>query len=282
MSKLWARLVLVLVVLTPQRSGAQAASSVVDGYRYTMTGTQTAGGMPGRADGTQTMEVRGQVAAGVLRMEYPKGAGPFSRPGVYMLMDSRTNEVVLIDSMARKSVSVSEGMSSAVMNVAAQMIISDTSSRHEDLGPGDVVLGHATRKFRLTIRYTMSAGDVAESKVSTVQITTMHVSEAVTALDPALALATSRAMTPLGQGTPRSALEQTVWELSRKLPKGFALVVEQDVRITSPIMEMASASSMRVTELAPVKLSTATLALPGGLEKVDFLAYMMQAAQAPR
>jgi hypothetical protein len=271
----WAALML------PRRAEAQGGG-VVDGYRYTMTGTQTSGGMPGRPDGTQAMEVRGQVAGGVLRTETPVGGGPFSRPGVYTLMDGRTNEVVLIDSVARKIVAISEGLTAAVGNLAAEMTISDTASTLEELGPGEVVLGYPTRKVRLTIRYAMSVGDNAESKTSTVQVTTVHVSDAVTALDPGFALTTPGAMSPVGKAAPGTALEQYVATLTGKLPKGFALVLEQEMRITAMAMEVATASRMRVTELAPVRVAKATLSPPAGFEKADYMTYMMAAMQAPR
>jgi hypothetical protein len=267
--------------LMPVLCVAQSAR-VVDGYRYTMTGTQTAGGIPGRVDRTDSMEVRGLVAGGVVRTEYTKGATPFSRPGVYTLLDTRTNEIVLVDSVALKSVAINAaGMLAIRGSEAPQMTVSDTALKLEDLGAGDVVLGYATRKLRLTIRYTIAVGDLEEAKSTATQVTTLNISDAITAMDQGFAMATQSPPTPVGQATPGNALERFLQEVYRKLPKGFSLVTEQDMRISSPMGELASASRMRVTELTPVKLPAAAFSLPMGLQKVDYLSYMMSVMQAP-
>ncbi len=236
------------------------------GFRLTMSGTSERAAAPGApaAAGTPTATTTTmRVLDGKARIDFARGAAPGLAEGGWMLVEPDGGRMSIVDPAAKR-VMVMDSLGNLAgmggMGGMMQMTVRDTSSRVEDLGAGETILGFATRKYRITTAYTMEMSMMGRAiPMRTEQVTVAHVSDEATLREAGFSALEKSFGSTMG-GMAGNEAASVIRMLTASRPKGFALMQDLESRIIRNGDTTKTRSSYRVTELAR-----------GGVEPVDFV-----------
>lgn len=248
---------------------AQASSP---GWIYTITFSYDSG------DGTHrgSLSVRFQATDRASRMQYvhmegSSMANASSLEGAYVLRnraDSSTMMVIpsqqLVTIMAGPMLSLSAPLKPEVSQHLA-------TENVEDLGPGERILDHATRHYRLTRRGTneIKLGDQSCTRPID-DVSEVWIAPDVD-LTPAMQMAFAQSGAEIG--------DLLKPDLPSKLPKGGLLrAVSRSSRLDAQGASRTVTATVEITELSQASLDSSLFVVPDGYRRID----MRQAlAQAP-
>ena len=274
---------LSLVACSGKDSGAGAAGTATSlsrgtipgtgkGFRFTMTGTTETPGVAGAAKSPQATITTVRVLDGKARIDFAQGAAPGLQNGGWMLVESDGARIAIVDPSA-KQVTVMDSLTTlggmAGLGGMVQMAVRDTSSRIEDLGAGETILGFSTHKYRMTIGYTMEMSMMGRAvPMRTEQVTVAHMSDDVGLLDTGFELFEKSFRSSMG-GLTGSEAASTITALNASRPKGFPLLQEMTSRIIRGGDTTSTRSSFTVTELTRGGVDAADFTVPAGYARND-------------
>ncbi len=265
------------------KSATSQASSSRDGYRFTITTTtRVESSAPGASSlPAQVMESEVRVLGGKMRMDYLTDVGPMMKKGTYAVMDSEGAALTQINMADSTGVLIDgKGVKEIVGRQSdTKMDISAVSSRTEALGPGETILGFATKKYRVTNNYTLTLAMMGRPIVTQNQVTTiLHVNEEIDVIRPVFQQMTERFAASFGSGDAMRKLT----ELNRNMPKGFALRQEQETRMVSAGIVATTHIDVAVTKFARGGVRAEDFVIPPSIRMIDMATVMREAARAPR
>jgi len=272
----------LLPALARAQSGTVPAENRLagDGYRLTIAATTTTSGMFSGFAPSQEQTYTQRILDGMLRTDLSAGMNAMLRKGMYSLYDSRSGKLTVVDTAARSMTVMNPLESMSVMPGNGEVTIADTASQLEDLGPGETVLGFATRKYRFTVRYEMRMGMMGTSmSVRMTSIATMHMNQELAANDPALGAFQGGVMQNSVVNAGGAAMSQLA-ALMQSAPKGFAMISDEETRMDMSGNENITRHTMRVTEFSRGGVQPADMQVPTGYKTVDLNAVMRQAMEA--
>jgi hypothetical protein len=261
-------------------SSASPAANAGEGFQFTLSMTTDASaGQPVAAAGI-VMQTKVRVLGSDVRMDFESDANPSMRKGSFMLMGASSPKLTVVNPIERKAIVIDPAQMAGVAGAMGggqqmKMDVADVSSRTEELGPGETILGFTTKKYRVTNGYTMNISVMGRTTSSrTESVSTMQVSEELGSMAPAFQNFGERfANAFLGFGG--DAMKK-IMELNRSLPRGFALAQEQVTTATAMGRTMTTTSRLRVSAFTRGGVTAAYFVVPDGLTTVD----MMQEMQA--
>jgi len=280
------RLLAAGAVLIPALTGAQAAAvpaadtATGAGYRLTFAGTTTTTGMVSGSVPSQQQTYKLRMLDGIVRTDPMADVNPMFRKGMYLLHDARTGATTVVDTAARSTWIMNAMESLAAMPGGGEITIADTSSQLEDLGPGETVLGFATRKYRFTMRYEMRMAMMGTSmSIRMASIATLQMNQEVGANDPAFDALRDRMMQSSAPAAGSRAAAQLT-ALAKSMPNGFAMIADQEMRMDMSGSENVIRQTLRVTEFARGGVKASDMQVPAGYTTVDMNAMMKRALEA--
>jgi hypothetical protein len=255
-------LVALLLPLCASYAAAQARS---DGWTYTMNITIDSG----NADHRISMAIRNQVTATRYRMEMVQvsGAGRTNdAEGSYSIVNDADTTMTSVMPTQHMAIVVSlGGMFGAGAAMRPTMKSHVTTTPMEDLGPGDKILGHATRHFRYSTAGTMDITIMGHACSQRVDGTT----ELWVAPDVDLLPATSAAAKHFGMSAVDALGEQL--QSGTKLPiKGATLrTISTNRNMDSTGHTTTVTSTMEFVELQHGPLDAALFTAPSDYKVMD-------------
>lgn len=259
-----------------------------DGFHFTYSGTMSTTLPSAKApEAPRNVSTTVRVRDGKARVEFSAAMAPGMTAGTYALMDAGSATMTLVMPAKKEAMTMSPGgMASSMQGMAGmmKMTVTDTSSKMEDLGDGERVLGFATRKFRVTTGYTMNVSMMGTTtSMRTENTSVVQVSEAVGALDAGFTTFGASFARNFGA---EAAMAGTGFEqlkaLSSLQPKGFPLVMEQETRMIRAGDTTQTKTSWRMTELARGGVQPSDLTLPEGYTVTDLAAMMKTGMEGAR
>jgi hypothetical protein len=258
-----------------------------DGFHFTYSGTMSSASPSAKAPEARNVSTTVRVRGGKARVDFPGDMAPGVAAGTYALMDAGSATMTLVMPAKKEAMTMSPGaMAGSMQGMAGmmKMTVTDTSSKMEDLGDGERVLGFATRKFRVTTGYTMNVSMMGTTtSMRTENTSVVQVSEAVGALDAGFTTFGASFARNFGA---EAAMAGTGFEqlkaLSSLQPKGFPLVMEQETRMIRAGDTTQTRTSWRMTELARGGVEPADLTLPEGYKVTDLAAMMKTGMEGAR
>jgi hypothetical protein len=274
---------------TTDSSGAASAATAAaaddgDGFHFTYRGTATTTGGPVQGsqtprDYSATVRIRG----GKARVDFASEMGRVMRKGSYMLVDAASRQVMIVLPEEKRIITMDSagGSLTKAMRGVMTMAVTDTSSRVEDLGAGETVLGFTTRKYRVTRAYTMRMTMMGRSTdIRHESVATIHMSRDIDALDPAFDAFARSFTTAMGTGAGEGDAMTTIGALNKGLPKGFAVLQEEESRSTSAGSTTVTRTTWRVTDFGRGGVDAGDLAAPEGYAKGDMMSMQRRGGNA--
>lgn len=251
-----------------------------DGYTVTLSGS--IGGpsaLPAWMSAVVKPTITFRVRDGRGRIDYGRFGPPTLPEGGYVLVDARAGHTTLVQP-ERQEASRRSAAAGIDTTSSPHLEVTDTTSRVEELGAGATILGIPTRKVRVSFAYSLQApGAVNPPRWRTEVSVTYHISDRITALDPAFAryaeLTTGNALLR-GSSINLPAVEA----LTRRAPSGFALLQEHDGRVITGNDTTRAVNAWRVTRFQRGGVRAADLQVPDGFTLVEATA-SQQATRAP-
>ncbi|MCC7054149.1 MAG: hypothetical protein IT355_12865 [Gemmatimonadaceae bacterium] len=243
-----------------------------DGFQVTMTGTVERPAAGPQAAGTDTTITTVRVLDGKARIDFSRGAANGLSTGGWMLVESDGARMSMVDPVAKKVMTMDgllgkEGMGG--MGGMMQMTVKDTSSQVEDLGAGETVLGFATRKYRVTTRYTIEMSMMGRAlPMRTEQSSVVHLSNDVALLDAGFS-AFDKAFTSSMNGITGNQAAEAIMALNASRPKGFPLIQEQESRVIRDGDTTTTRSAYRVTGFSRSAVGPADFTIPADYSRND-------------
>lgn len=270
-----------LVACTGKDSGAGGAAGTStaisggtipgtgEGFRFTMTGTTETPGLPREAQGPQPTTTTVRVLDGKARIDFAQGATPGMANGGWMLVESDGARMSIVDPSA-KQVTVMDSLAGlGGMGGMMQMTVTDTSSRIEDLGAGEAILGFSTHKYRMTIGYTMAMAMMgAAMPMRTEQVTVAHLSDDLGLLATGFDAFEKSFGATMG-GMMGSEAAKVIKVLNDRRPKGFPLMQEMTSHSIRGRDTTTTRTTFRVTELTRGGVSAADFTVPAEYVRND-------------
>ena len=240
-----------------------------DGFRFTMTGTTETPGLSGEAKGPQPTTTTVRVLDGKARIDFAQGATPGMANGGWMLVESDGARMSIVDP-STKQVTVMDSLSGlGGMGGMLQMTVRDTSSRIEDLGAGETILGFSTHKYRMTIGYTMAMAMMgAAMPMRTEQVTVAHLSDDLDLLATGFDAFEKSFGATMG-GMMGNEAAKVIKVLNDRRPKGFPLMQEMTSRSIRGPDTTTTRTNFRVSELTRGGVSAADFTVPAEYERND-------------
>ena len=231
------------------KGGAIAGSG--NGFRITMlTSRPSAAGDTGTAR-ADTTTVR--VLDGTARIDFSRGTSQGMTQGGWMLVEADGARMSIVDPKTKKVVvmdSLGALGAMAGMGGMMQMSVKDTSSRVEDLGTGETVLGYPTHKYRMSIGYTMEMTVMGRAMpMRTEQVVVVHMSDDAGLMGSGFEMFEKAFRSSMGGLTGNDAAA-VIKALNSNRPKGFPLLQEMDSRIIRNGDTTTTRNNYRVVALA--------------------------------
>ena len=231
------------------KGGAIAGSG--DGFRITMLTSRPPA--PGDAGPARSDTTTVRVLGGTARIDFSRGASPGMTEGGWMLVEANGARMSIVDPNSKKVVVMdSLGGLGAMAGMAGmmQMSVKDTSSRVEDLGAGETVLGYSTHKYRVSVGYTMEMTVMGRAMpMRTEQVTVVHMSDDTNLLASGFEVFEKAFRSSMGGLTGNEAAA-AIKALNSNRPKGFPLLQEMDSRIIRGGDTTTTRNNYRVVALA--------------------------------
>ena len=235
------------------------------GYRLQVSvHTRTTVSSSGQSRSSSTMDrhvVR--IRNGVARVDLGGGT---AGGGSYMLLEAKTGMMRLVDPSLHEVSELPDVESVAENMNASDVRVTDTASSVRDLGPGERIMGFATRRLRFRLRYTVRtqvAGTAMSLRI--VSESDLHVSDSVAALDPAFGAFESRFLRSAVDDTRGAFASATLRALLQGRPRGVAL---RSVAVHRIAMSGGDSTvtriTRRVTALERSGVSPAAMVVPDG------------------
>lgn len=246
------------------------------GFKVTMTGSMEAPGRAG-ATGPQANTTTVRVLDGKARIDVVRGGAANVAEGGWMLVDADAGSMSIVDP-AKKRVMVMDSLASLAGGMAdmgmMQMTVTDTSSRVEDLGAGEQVLGLATHKYRVRIGYTMNMTVMGKTMpMRTEQESVVQMSEDAT-LQATGFEAFEKAFRSSMGGLGGAEAAKVIAALNANRPKGFPMSQDMQLRNIRNGDTTTVHNTMRVTELVRGGVSESDFVVPAGYQRNDVGASM--------
>lgn len=267
---LWSRATLVATIAIA--AGAAAFAPVappraVEGYvvtqRITTNGSKDTG------------TVRLKLLPGRVRIEM-EGVQAEIPAGVFMLMRDDGRLSVVMPSERRVMVMDIAALTSGAeaMGGMGSMEFKDVSADVEDLGAGETILGYATRKYRITQKYTIAVSIMGQS-MSTTNSTAAEVWMAADV--PGVSEGMNRFTESVGGALSGGAgpAKPLVDALKGKAPKGTALKSVATTTVLKPGEEPeTTVTTSVVTSITKTDINAAEFETPAGYEVMDLAELM--------
>lgn len=267
------RHVLSLALLLPLGASYAGAQARSDGWTYTMNITIDSG----NADRRISMAIRQQITASRFRMEHVQVSGMSAgngAEGMYTIINDADSTMTSVIPGQRVATVMGLG---TIFGVGAAMRPTMTShvttTAMEDLGPGDKILGHATRHFRYATAGTIDMTIMGQTCSQRVDGTT----EVWLAPDVDLLPAMSAAAKHFGNMGAVDALGDQ-FQLGTKMPiKGAALrTISTNRHLDSAGHTTTVTSTMELVELQHGPLDAAIFTAPSDYNVMDMREMMKQ------
>jgi hypothetical protein len=258
-----------------------AVPSVAPGYRFTYKVTSD-------QRGAQPQTAVSQVAGGKLRMDWTQGGMSAEMRGAYMVMDAEAGRMLMVNPKDKQVIVMDAETMGGMAQLAGGMVrmeLQDPTLDVEDLGAGGTILGHATRRYKVTQTFTMKMTMMGRTSTTpTTSVQEVWITRDVLGYDKAFEQWGDRF--GKGFGTFGGAVQGDGWkqlmELSRqKWPKGFPLktvTTSTSADPRDPSKTTTSTTTMEITEWAKADIDASVFAIPAGYQTVD-LAAQMKAVQ---
>lgn len=279
---LWTTAALALGAATVAFAPAMR-SALVPGLTYTFA-VSTSESDAGFAEAGKTISRsvgKVQVAGDRARIDFTETKGPSPTPMLnkdgYMLMHDGGKVMYMVNTKDKEYLKMEPAalgsMFSSISSMAGGMMkieVKDASLNVNKLGAGEAVLGHATEKYELQQRYTMSIKTFGFGSTTT--------NESTTTLWVAPSLKTQDLMNPFldmarNIGSMFEGNEE--WEKmisgpSKELPMAAALKMHaQQISTNEKGKAQYSLSTMEVTSWTPGDVQSAELDLPKGYKMTE-------------
>jgi hypothetical protein len=268
---------------------ARPAAGRGEGYtlRFTSSSTVERGRVPRGADGTARTEMMGTVKlqGGKARLDFNQlpqsptsGAPSAIQEGGFMLLDAGTKRFIMVNPKTREAIQMDGDLSAAMAGpMMPKFDVSDVTSRTEDLGAGETILGFATRKYRISNAYTLSVSMMGQTqRMRNEQVTEVQSSDEIAAFDPAFAMFQETFQNSFG-----GIMKDVVDKLKAANPTGFAprgFVLAQTSRnlVVANGDTTVTNSTLRVTQFQPGAVVASEFAVPADVKVVDLKQMMAE------
>ncbi len=274
------RVVFTVAALIAVAGGSRSAQAQGLTYDMRMTAARDGGG---HASPAQTlMTAHGQFSGGNSRMDIDQTMMPggMMGKGTYIIVrrDSRTELIVdpekksymeiNPDSMARFAAAAQGALGGMVKSE-----MTDVSADVQQLGPGEVIQGYATMKYRMTTGYTMTTSVMGRTSRTTEHATT----------DMWIAPKLAGLFNPMARGAQpaagTSAFADKMAAAYSRIGAGVPIkTVTQTV--TTGDHGSTSTSTMELLNIKTGAISPSVFEVPPGYTKMDIMAGMGAAASA--
>lgn len=130
------------------------AAGVTFNYRVTSTSSDK------RRRESTSIYATVRMQDGNVRMDYLEGVTPTGKQGGYVLIQGAAQKFIVVDTKEKKAIVMTadafgSGMGAMLNNPMFKMTYSNQSFRFKELGAGETILGHPTRKVRTWYTSTM-------------------------------------------------------------------------------------------------------------------------------
>lgn len=224
----------------------------------------------GQGPQNSTMQVR--VLANNVRVDFQAGTMPGVQGAGFMLLDADKGQMTMVSPQERSAVVMEAGgMTAALDQLSAAgitMNFKDVTSSVDDLGAGERILGHATRKYRITQGYTIEVSAMGFNR--TMQIENTIESWMATDFAPADQKAFDEFSKNFAQSMSGmaaiggEAMKKMAAELQARMPKGFPLKQVQTTSTTDEGRPSTTRSTMEVTSMQKTQLEPSVFQVPAG------------------
>jgi hypothetical protein len=256
----------ILPILTAARTGASVAA---EGWSFLWTSTST-------ARGAQPTEMRVRIAGQLARIDYVRAPQGMKR-GSYIILDAEQGLMTMVSPSDKTAMLLPVGgLTSMLGAMGAQglvkMDVSDVSVSVQDLGSGELILGHPTHRHLLKQSMTTSVSIMGMKRTSrSVTDTEMWIATDIPA-------AQIRVFEEFGRNFAQSSgigalggegLQQLQAELQSKVPRGFPLkqvattVTDPDGKATT------STTTTEVKEFQQASIDEAIFVVPADYKVTD-------------
>lgn len=249
---------------------AGPARDAVDGYVVTQRVTTNAG--------TPSGTVRIKIASGRVRLEFEGVQQQGVPEGVYFILrdDGRTmivvpgqKSVMLMDANA-----LANGIQSALGNFGA-MQLSNVSATVDQLGAGERIAGYATRKYRVTQRYTATLTMMGRVQRTTYESTSeLWTAGEIPALDAGFDRFT-RSFGGLVSGGAHGTAKEVTDAMRGKAPTGFPVrSVITSVVTPAGRAPVRTLTTVEVSEITRGSIPATDFEVPTGYQITDMTQLM--------
>lgn len=246
--------------------------STADGYRVTFTTINRNSKQPGNS---VTQNIVMQVANGLARIDY-SGAGVANLPaGAYTVYDAATSRMTMVLPTERQFVpmdSTGVGPTLGQARSMLNMVFTDVTATKDTLGVGELVLGYATRKFRVTMGFTAQINiEGTKFSLRTETESETQLSSEVSLLDPGFRMYGLSAQKTMGTDAlfnGDTAMLRTA-AIAAIPDAGFPMTQTTTTRIISAADTSTIESTMRVTAFTKTAIDRTTFEVPIGFTATD-------------
>ena len=201
---------------------------------------------------------------------------PGSGPGTYMLMLGDNRKLYSVDPAKKEyyefDIAKMQSQIGAMMKAmpGMQMKFSDLEYKVEDLGDGEPILGHPTRRFKISNEMTMNAAVGGDSMAITMSTTsdTYYAKDLEIDGPEMMSIGDTTVLSQFGDMIP-AAYSKRVREESKKLPKLVSLKSVANVVSSFGPMDMTMTMTNLVSRVTKKQVPAATFEVPAGYKKID-------------
>jgi hypothetical protein len=241
-------------------------------FRYTVTSASTDKGR--RAATNVHAMVR--VQDGHIRMDHDDGKGPSWQGGGWLLVRGDARQFVMVNDRDRRAMvmdaaTFGSGAGAMLNNRMVKVTMSDVGFSHQDLGPGEPMLGYPTRHVRVVNRSTVEMKVLLVTRRTTTIDTTEQWVASGIPMDGGSLLAWARAFGAGVQST-NAELGEAIGKYTDDYGRTgmvlrsvtYSTMIDQRGRVTRDTV------TMQVTDIRKGALDAEIFRIPAGYEVVEF------------
>ena len=253
---------------------ATAADGITFTYRVQSTASARAHGEE-RGAPSPNMVATVRMNATNARLDFREGGMPMTQNGGYIVIRGAEQQLVFVNTKDRQAMIIGadglgSGFGSLTNNAMLKMTVRDPKFSFEELGPGERILGYATRRVRLHTGSTMEMRMLGRTtRTSDSSVSEQWIASRPAGIDPGAMAAWSKSF---GMGLQRTNPEmaQMMTDYRRKYGDGFALRTVSYVANTDDRGRVRNDTiRMEVVELTRGAIDPSLFDVPAGYQTVD-------------
>ncbi|MDF1503107.1 hypothetical protein [Roseisolibacter sp. H3M3-2] len=149
--------------------------ALVDGVQFTYKVSSSRKDQKGAPSASYVSSIR--MAGGNVRMDYVEGLNPMAGKDGYVVMRGDDERMAIVNVkekqvMVMDAAAMGSGLGALMNNPMLKLEFKDQEFAFEELGAGEAVLGHKTRRFRLRQKLTVEARVLGMRNASTTESVT--------------------------------------------------------------------------------------------------------------